>query len=116
MSQVLKNDESSIIARTRVELFLDGTNGYCLSAIVCSEFLHNVFDMHFDSFFRNEEPIADILVSVSVRQMSQYFDFSRGKRFLTHMLSEVSRDFRRNTFFPRARLTDDLNQILCRFV
>ena len=58
--------------------------------------------------------IADVLISVSFREMPQDLYLSRSQRIFTHMFGEMSCHLRGNAFFARVRLTDDLDEILRR--
>jgi hypothetical protein len=89
-------------------------DGYGFGAILGRELLHYMADVHFDSLFANEEPVADLPIAVSVGNQPQDLELAFAERFLAHVLREISREFRRNALFSGMDFTNRTDQLLPR--
>src|SRR4029077_709302 len=85
-----------------------------LRASALPQVFHDVLDLDLRSFFRDEEPLGDIPISISTRDMTEDFHLAFGQDFIAHMFSELCHQLRGNALLPRVNLADDLNQLLGR--
>ena len=54
-----------------------------------SQLLHNMPEVDLDRFFRNEQPLRDIAISISTSDVTQNINLTIRERFVTEMLGEV---------------------------
>src|SRR5215470_13034766 len=85
-----------------------------LSAIVRSEFFHDVLDMDLYCFLRDEKLLGDVPVAVAARHPLQDLDLAFAKPFVRDVFSQLGSYLRRNSPLARMDLTDNVQQFFRR--
>ena len=84
-------------------------NGDGFGAIFGAELLHDVLDVPFDGFFRDEELIGDVDVAVAACDFAQDIDFAPAQSLLAEVFGEGGGDFGGDHGLAGMDPADDVN-------
>jgi hypothetical protein len=88
-----------------------GGNGDSMRAVACAELLHDVFHVRFYSFFRDEESVCDVAVTISACGLPQNVNFTVRQLFITEVFSHRGSNFCGHTFATGMNLSDDIGYL-----
>ena len=93
-----KTTRSGEWRRNRLELDDAAAYTNCdrFRAIIRAELLHDVLDVALHGFLADEEHGGYVAVAIASGDPLKNLDFSPAEELLSHVLSKLSRDFRRN--------------------
>src|ERR1700677_1078470 len=99
--------------RVKLELYDPASDSQSdgLGAIACAEFFHDVLDMPFHRFFRDEKQRCDVAIAIPPCDLLKNFDLSLAQRFISNMLAQLNRDLWRDLSLPRMHLADHINEL-----
>ena len=99
-----------------LELYDPSTNsdGDGFGTITRTEFLHDVLDMPFDRFFRDEEKRRYVAISISVGYLPKHLNLAFGQSLVTHMLRKIGGDLVRNMLFACMNLANHFDKLFPR--
>jgi len=90
------------------------SDGERLSSVRCTQLFHNVFDVHLDGQFADEELFGNVTVPLTAGNLPENLDLALAENFVAVMIRQMHSNLRRDLLLTRMHLTDDFQEFLRR--